>query len=203
MGEVSGEAAIVAREAQRRTDPVELVQRCAHRGLTLATAESLTAGSLASRVADVPGASAVLLGGVVAYCNEVKESLLDVDPGVLESKGAVDPGVAAAMARGAAKRIGTELGVSTTGVAGPEPHQGKDVGTVYLGLAIRQGKVGRLSLSLPKGCEDAGVEGWLSGSLLLNLDGDRSAIRNATVEEALHVVEECLLTEPPGFLPAR
>ena len=203
MNEASHQAVAVAREAQRRTDPMELLQRCAHRGLTLATAESLTAGSLTARIADVPGASAVLLGGVVAYCNEVKESLLGVDPELLESKGAVDSGVAASMARGAATRIGAELGISTTGVAGPEPHQGKDVGTVYLGLAIRSEQVERLGLSLPEGCEGTDMEGWLSGSLLLDLDGDRSAIRNATVEEALRLMEGCLLTESPGFLQAR
>lgn len=203
MGELSGEAAAVARQAERRTDPVELVQRCAHRGLTLATAESLTAGSLAARVADVPGASAVLLGGVVAYCNEVKESLLGVDPELLRRRGAVDPDVAAAMARGAAARIGADLGAATTGVAGPEPHQGKDVGTVYLGIACRGEQAERLGLRLPGGCEDGMAGGWLSGSLLLDLDGDRSAIRNATVEGALQLVEDCLLTEPPGFVEER
>lgn len=207
MAELSGQAADVARRARRETDPVEILQRCAHRGLTLATGESLTAGSLAARIADAPGASAVLLGSVVAYCNEVKQSLLDVAPGLLERRGAVDPAVAASMACGAARRTGADLGISTTGVAGPEPHQGKEVGTVYLGLAVRREQAERLGLDLPEGCRPealaGGQQGWLAGALLLQLDGDRSAIRKATVEAALQLVEDCLLTESPGFAEGR
>ncbi|MGQ7787900.1 CinA family protein [Nesterenkonia sp. K-15-9-6] len=207
---VSGGARQIAGEAERRTDPVEIIQRCAHRGLTVATAESLTAGSLAARLADVPGASAALVGGVVAYCNPVKHQLLGVDENVLEERGAVDPAVAAAMARGAAGATGAALGVATTGVAGPEPHEGKDVGTVYVGLACRKGDAERLGLRLPESCEpDEGgswaadapgaEESWIAGSLLLDLDGDRAAIRDASVEGALKLVEELLLSEPPGF----
>ncbi|GAB3188143.1 CinA family protein [Nesterenkonia suensis] len=211
--EIAGPADQVAEAAERRTDPVEIIQRCAHRQLTLSTAESLTAGSLAARLADVPGASAVLRGGVVAYCNPVKHELLGVDEHLLEARGAVDPTVAAAMARGAASATGSVLGVSTTGVAGPEPHEGKDVGTVYVGLACSQDAAERVGLRLPEACEaDAGVssggpsggpamvagEHWISGAVLLDLDGDRAAIREATVEAALKLVEELLLTEPPG-----
>lgn len=212
--QIAGEAGEVAGEAQRRTDPVQIIQRCAHRGLTLSTAESLTAGSLAARLADVPGASAALLGGVVAYCNPVKQDLLGVDEGVLEDRGAVDPAVAASMARGAASATGAAIGVSTTGVAGPEPHEGKDVGTVYVGLACRRADAERIGLCLPESCEpdDGGSsaadapdadELWISGSLLLDLDGDRAAIRDASVEGALKVLEELLLTEPPGFADPR
>lgn len=205
-GEVAGGAESVADEAEEKSSPVEIIQRAAHRDLTIATAESLTAGSLAARLADVPGASAVLLGGVVAYCNEVKHSLLDVDAGMLEESGAVDPAVAAAMARGAAVRTGADIGVSTTGVAGPEPHQGKDVGTVYLGLACRKSDAERLGLKIPEVCEEdveAAAEGdsseWLAGSLLLNLDGDRSGIREASVEGALKLLDDFLHTEPAGI----
>ncbi len=204
--EVAGGAQAVAREAEDKSDPVGIIQRAAHRGLSLSTAESLTAGSLAARLADVPGASAALLGGVVAYCNEVKHRLLDVDAGLLEERGAVDPAVAAAMARGAAVSTGADIGISTTGVAGPEPHQGKDVGTVYLGLACRKSEAGRLGLRLPEACEEdveAAAEGdasaWLAGSLLLNLDGDRAGIREASVEGALKLLDDFLHTEPPGI----
>ncbi|GAA1171440.1 nicotinamide-nucleotide amidohydrolase family protein [Nesterenkonia xinjiangensis] len=208
--DISGEAGQIADAAERRTDPVEIIQRCAHRGLTLATAESLTAGSLAARLADVPGASAALRGGVIAYCNAVKQRLLGVDEDLLESRGAVDPAVAASMARGAASATGSVLGVSTTGVAGPEPHEGKEVGTVYVGLACRKSAAQRFGLRLPEACEvddhESSAEGapdteedWISGAVLLDLDGDRAAIRDASVEAALKLVEELLLTEPPGF----
>ncbi|GAA1805771.1 CinA family protein [Nesterenkonia flava] len=206
---VEGDAENVAEHAERTTDPVEIVQRCAHRGITLVTAESLTAGSLAARIADVPGASAVLLGGVVAYCNEVKQNQLSVSPELLEEKGAVDPVVAASMAQGAAEHLGADLGIATTGVAGPAPHQGKDVGTVYLGLACRGEVAERLSLSLPEHAEphsDDGTQGWLTGSLLLDLspstedvDNMRAAIRQASVEGALKLIEDFLLTEPAGL----
>lgn len=204
--EISGDAENVAREAESRIDPVSLVQRCAHRELTIATAESLTAGSLSARIADVPGASAVLLGGIVAYCNQVKHELLDVDSSLLERRGAVDPSVAASMARGAASRTNADIGISTTGVAGPEPHQGKDVGTVYLGLACSNTAAACLGLTLPETCEadeepvaEHDAQGWVSGSLLLNLDGDRAAIRSAAVEGALRLLEDFLLTEPAGL----
>jgi nicotinamide-nucleotide amidase len=100
-------------------------------GLTVATAESLTAGMVAAALADVPGASSVLQGGVVAYQVEVKRNLLHVDGELLEAVGAVDPRVAAAMAEGARRVLNADIGIATTGVAGPAAHQGKPVGTVF------------------------------------------------------------------------
>ncbi|WP_394159981.1 CinA family protein [Galactobacter valiniphilus] len=120
----------------------ELVSRAAAAGLTVATAESLTAGLVAATIADVPGASAVLRGGVVSYAVEVKASVLGVDAAWLAEHGPVDPRVAEEMAIGAARVCDADLGVSTTGVAGPEPHGGREVGTVYLGVAV-QGSVAR------------------------------------------------------------
>ncbi|GAA1149882.1 CinA family protein [Nesterenkonia lutea] len=201
-----GDAGEVAREAEHRTEPRSLIQRLGHRGATLATAESLTAGGLCSRIAEVPGTSVALLGGVVAYSSAVKRNVLGVDAELLEQRGAVDPDVAAAMARGAAACTGADIGVSTTGVAGPAPHEGKDVGTVYLGLACRKSTVRRLGVRLPEGCEEpraglsaAEAQEWLSASLLLDLDGDREEIRDASVEGALKLVEDFLLTVPPGI----
>lgn len=110
--------------------------RLAARGLTLAVAESCTGGALAARIASVPGASRVLRGGIVAYCNSVKTAMLGVDPSVLDAAGAVSEAVARQMAEGARDRLGADLGVATTGIAGPTggtPE--KPVGTVWLAVA--------------------------------------------------------------------
>ncbi|MET3809799.1 CinA family protein [Arthrobacter sp. UYEF3] len=115
------------------------VGRAIENGLTVATAESLTAGMVAAVLADTPGASAMLQGGVVAYANSVKADVLGVSRDLLGAVGSVDGQVAAAMAAGARAACGADVGVSTTGVAGPEPHDGKAVGTVHIGLATPAG----------------------------------------------------------------
>ena len=107
--------------------------------LTVATAESLTAGMVAAVLADTPGASGMLQGGVVSYQNSVKADVLGVPRDLLDSAGAVDGRVAEAMAEGARRICAADIGVSTTGVAGPEPHGGKDVGSVYIGIATAEG----------------------------------------------------------------
>lgn len=104
-------------------------------GRTVATAESLTAGLIASTLAEVPGASTVLQGGIVAYQLSVKQHLLGVDAELLARAGAVDPRVAAAMAEGARTALDADIGVSTTGVAGPSAHGGKPVGTVFTAIS--------------------------------------------------------------------
>ena len=119
------------------------------RGLTVATAESLTAGMVAAVLADTPGASGMLQGGVVAYQNSVKAGVLGVPAELLDAVGAVDAQVAAAMAEGARRICGADIGVSTTGVAGPEPHDGKAVGTVFIGVATAEGS--RPTLQLRRG----------------------------------------------------
>jgi nicotinamide-nucleotide amidase len=106
---------------------------------TVATAESLTAGMVSAVLADTPGASGMLQGGVVAYQNSVKENVLKVSRELLADVGSVDGGVAAAMAAGARTALGADIGISTTGVAGPEAHDGKPVGTVYIGIATGTG----------------------------------------------------------------
>ncbi len=103
------------------------------RGLTLATAESCTAGLVAARVAAVPGASDVLLGGVIAYANEVKQHVLGVPADLLDRFGAVSAECAAAMAQGARRVAGADVGVAVTGVAGPGGGtDAKPVGLVHL-----------------------------------------------------------------------
>jgi len=105
------------------------------RGDTVATAESLTAGLLAATLAGVPGASAVLSGGLVTYTVETKIALAGVPRELLDDVGPVAAPTAAALAAGARDRCGATWGVGLTGVAGPEPHGGHPVGTVFLGLA--------------------------------------------------------------------
>jgi len=114
------------------------------RRLTLALAESCTAGLVAHRVTNVPGSSAYFLGGVVAYANAAKEALLGVPRALLERHGAVSEEVAAAMAEGARRAFGAAVAVATTGIAGPgggTPE--KPVGTVCLGLAAADGVLSR------------------------------------------------------------
>ncbi|TFV54946.1 nicotinamide-nucleotide amidohydrolase family protein [Mycobacterium sp. PS03-16] len=102
---------------------------------SVATAESLTAGLLAATLAGVPGASAVLRGGLVTYTEDTKISLAGVAPQVLDAVGPVAAPTARALAVGARQRCAATWGVGLTGVAGPEPHGGHPVGTVFLGLA--------------------------------------------------------------------
>jgi PncC family amidohydrolase len=102
---------------------------------SIATAESCTGGLLAALLTSVPGASAVFLGGVVAYSNQVKVSQLAVPADLLEQVGAVSEEVAVAMARGVRRILGAQLGVGITGVAGPGHSELKPPGLVYVALA--------------------------------------------------------------------
>ena len=140
-----------------------VVARLQAAGQTLAVAESLTGGLLAAAVVDVPGASQVLRGAVVAYASDLKHSLLGVDAELLARLGAVNPQVAAEMATGVRDRLAADWGLSTTGVAGPDPQDGKPPGTVHVALA-GPGGVRTVDLSLP---------------------GGRAQVRTATVDAAL------------------
>lgn len=114
------------------------------RGLTFGCAESCTGGLIAKRMTDLPGASAVFKGGLVTYCNEMKEALLGVPHHLLEEKGAVSREVAEAMAQGARRALGCDLAVATTGVAGPDADdRGNPVGLVYIALAAANGVFSR------------------------------------------------------------
>ncbi|KPG79282.1 CinA family protein [Frigoribacterium sp. RIT-PI-h] len=154
----------------------DLVAALTRRRLTVAVAESLTGGALVSELVSVPGASAVVRGGVVAYQTELKHTLLGVDAGLLARHGPVHPDVAASMATGVRDRLAidggsADIGLATTGVAGPDPQGGHEPGTVFVGLAV-PGDVLVVSLSLT---------------------GDRQAIRNATVSESLAVLDRWLV----------
>ena len=137
------------------------------RGLTLAAAESCTGGLTAKRLTDVPGASAVFLGGVVSYTNGVKERALGVPHDMLEEYGAVSEPVARAMAEGVRRLTCADLALSVTGVAGPDKDdRGHDVGTVYIALSAKN---------------ETTVQ-------LLHLSGDRSAIRAAAADEMFRML---------------
>jgi nicotinamide-nucleotide amidase len=145
------------------SDASSLVAELTRRGLTIAVAESLTGGLLTASLVEVPGASVVLRGGVVAYATELKTQLLDVDAALLAASGPIDAEVARQMADGVRKRLGADIGIATTGVAGPDPQDGHQPGEVWLGFAIG-GQVTAVGLAL---------------------GGDRSAIRGDTVSESL------------------
>ncbi|MCL2541291.1 MAG: nicotinamide-nucleotide amidohydrolase family protein [Nocardioidaceae bacterium] len=143
--------------------PADLVAALGARGMTLATAESLTGGRLAAAVTEVPGSSQVYAGGVVTYASEAKMRVLDVPAEVVEEHGVVSAACAVAMAEGARRLLQTDLALSTTGVAGPDRQEGKPVGTVFVGVAVAEG-----STAIP-----------------LELDGDRSSIQAQVVTAAV------------------
>ena len=142
------------------------------RGETLATAESLTGGLVAATIVDVPGASAVFRGGLVAYATELKAALVGVPDDLLAERGPVDPDVARALARGARERCGADWGLATTGVAGPDPQDGKPVGRVYVAVS------------------GPGVDEVRE----LTLTGDRPAIRAGSVAAVLVLLEDTLVS---------
>jgi nicotinamide-nucleotide amidase len=111
------------------------------RGGTLATAESLTGGLVGGRITAIPGSSDYYLGGIVAYATDAKASLLGVDRRLLADDGPVSEPVAAAMASGARKAFGADLGLAATGVAGPAEQAGRPVGTLCLGVADATGTI--------------------------------------------------------------
>lgn len=138
-------------------------------GETVATAESVTGGLVCASLTDVPGASAVVVGGVVAYTHRAKADLLGVSADALAAQGAVNASTAVAMADGARERLACDWAVATTGVAGPDPSDGEPVGTVYLAASGRRSTWRRL-----------------------NLAGDREDIRRQTCQAALHLLIEVL-----------
>lgn len=153
--------------------PVEelVLEACRARGLTLGAAESCTGGLVAARLTSVAGSSDVFLGGVVAYADGVKLAGLGVPEEVLERHGAVSAETAAAMAAGARGRLGAEVAVAVTGVAGPGGGTpDKPVGLVYLHAEGPGGGVRRE----------------------LNLPGDRAAVRGRATAAALHLVRTLL-----------
>jgi nicotinamide-nucleotide amidase len=132
-GERAGAPGERARAAQ--ADPARTLITAALRArLTVAVAESLTGGRVAAALTAVPGASSVLRGSVTAYATDLKARLLGVDAALLDRVGAVDGEVARQMALGVRRVCGADVGIATTGVAGPSEQDGKPVGTVFVAV---------------------------------------------------------------------
>jgi nicotinamide-nucleotide amidase len=158
--------------AEREASVAELVlDQCRKRGLKLATAESCTGGMVAERLTAAPGASDVFVGSVVAYSNAVKTAELGVPEEVLARHGAVSPEAAAAMATGARTRLGADVAVAVTGIAGPDGgSEEKPVGLVYLHAEAPDG----------------------ARALEFQFPGDRESIRRRATVTALHLVRRLL-----------
>lgn len=148
---------------QRPTRIEELVQQLKDTGRTIATAESCTGGLLGKSITDVSGSSAVYPGGVISYCNRIKHAVLGVDQEDLDSLGPVSATVARQMAEGVRRVIGADLGVSVTGIAGPNSDEtGRPVGLVYIGAS----------------------DGMTTLIREYRFDGDRAAVRAQAAEAA-------------------
>ncbi len=144
-------------------DPADLLAALEAVGWTVAVAESLTGGLVVAALVEVPGSSRSLRGGVVAYATDLKGTLLDVPAELLAARGAVDPDVAVAMARGVRARLGADVGLATTGVAGPDPQDGHPPGTVHVAV----------------------VTPLAARVLSLDLPGDRAQVRRAARDAVL------------------
>jgi len=144
------------------------IEALRERGWTVGVAESLTGGAVSSALVSVAGASSVFVGGVVAYATPIKHTLLAVDARLLEEHGPVHPEVALQMAEGVRRALAVDgadasVGLSTTGIAGPESPDGQPVGTVHIGVVTP---------------ERAETQVFL-------FDGDRARIREQAVDAAL------------------
>ena len=152
----------------------QVVRQFTEKGLTLGTAESLTAGLIAATVADVSGASAVLMGGVVSYAPRVKHEVLGVSQEVIDTVGVVSEACALQMAAGARKLLKVDVALSATGVAGPTGGTAENpVGTVWLGVSTAEGTIARR----------------------FQFDGDRQSGRRQTAETALRLALDVLASK--------
>jgi nicotinamide-nucleotide amidase len=171
------------RQAEPTATAAALVRLLSTRGGTVGTAESLTGGLVAAAITDVPGASAVLRGAVVAYAPEVKRDVLRVPADLLDRHGTVSRECALSMAEGVRALLKADWGIATTGVAGPGPSEGHPVGTVHVAVAGEHGSAHRA----------------------LHLQGSRTDVRTATVAAALALLQESVgpLSEPGGTVDVR
>ncbi|HEX5994737.1 MAG TPA: nicotinamide-nucleotide amidohydrolase family protein [Jiangellales bacterium] len=151
------------------SDPAEIIAALVRAGATVATAESLTGGLVSAALTSVPGASAAVRGGVVAYATDLKHELAGVPADTLRRDGPVAARTASAMATGVRRKCAATYGVATTGVAGPDAQDGHPPGTVHVAVAG------------PEGVRIESVTG---------LPGDRAAVRQAAVRHALDLLAQ-------------
>jgi nicotinamide-nucleotide amidase len=154
---------------QARQQATDVIAALRTRGWTIATGESLTAGLIASTLAEVPGCSDVLRGGVVAYHVDVKRELLQVDDAAL-AHGIVSQEVAQALACGAAHAVGATVGVGSTGAAGPQAHDGAEPGTAWVAVCVQD----------PHGPHETRAR-----ALSPHKSGNRAQVRTRATEAAL------------------
>ncbi|MFM8868929.1 MAG: CinA family protein [Candidatus Nanopelagicus sp.] len=147
-----------------------VVKLLGKKGLTVAVAESVTAGGLAAEITRLAGSSNVFVGGVIAYSDQVKISELAVSKSDLKKHTAVSEVVALTMAQQVRLKFNADIGISTTGVAGPKPAYGQKAGSAWIGVATK------------KECF----------AVALNLSGDRDLIRHAIIASALAAIERIL-----------
>ncbi|WP_373695336.1 nicotinamide-nucleotide amidohydrolase family protein [Nicoliella lavandulae] len=145
-----------------------VVQRLIERNLTITAAESLTAGMFQSTLGDVAGVSAIFPGGFVTYANDVKHQLVNVKTQTIEQAGVVSEATAIEMANGARNQLATDIGVSFTGVAGPDALEDNPAGTVWIGI------------SFGKQAPFANV---------YHFSGDRASIRHQSVAAAFELID--------------
>lgn len=150
--------------------PADLIRSLTERGLTIAVAESLTGGLVVAELVSVPGASAVVRGGIVAYATDLKHDLLGVDAALLAAGGPIQASVAEQMASGVRARLRADIGLATTGAAGPDPQDGHAPGEVWIAVATL-----------------AGIR-----SVRLELGGDRATIRRETVDAVIELASTSL-----------
>lgn len=158
---------VIKKRLDTQSSLIKIMKR---RGLTLATAESITGGGLASAITDVSGASAVFLGSIVSYSDQSKTKFLGIPKRTLTKSTAVSETVARSMAEAARKEFGADYAISTTGVASPGRAYGQKPGTVWIAIASKRETV----------------------TIELALSGDRDAIRKATIESALACLSRIL-----------
>lgn len=150
-----------------------IIESASEKGATIGCAESLTGGLIAGALTAIPGSSQVVHGAIVSYVNDIKHRELGVDAEVLKTEGAVCEAVARQMAEGARKNLDVDIAVAVTGIAGPGGEEpGKPVGTIWT------------AVSTQNSCE----------AMCFHFEGNREEVRNATVREALRMIEGALST---------
>lgn len=147
-----------------------LVKKLKRAKKTIAVVESITGGGLAHVITEVPGASEVFLGGVVAYSDSIKRKKLKISSTLLKKESSVSESVVRKMAEEIRSDFGSDYGIATSGVAGPGPAYGKKAGTVWIAIASKKETI----------------------AFELAIKGDRSAVRHATIESAIATLERIL-----------